>query len=157
MTTDLEKLSNEFARALEQAFSKAIRELELEPDVIVSMFDDIESSFLPKVEKHPELVIATKIRVLEQKLDALMGRGLPFERIAALQENIRALGYEDMDRESLREIIFARYCLEYARPDQAKAAMEMLCVKLNETLKTEKWKGHRESKKLAEKILRSIG
>lgn len=134
----------------------AIREPEMAPVAVVSMFDDIESKFLPEVEKYPELVTATKRRVAERKLDAVMGRDLPFEAIVALQENIRKLGYDAMDTESTREIIFARYCLEYARPDAAKEALEKLCVKLDATLKTKNWKRYRESKKIAEEILTSI-
>jgi hypothetical protein len=157
MTGNLEKLSREFARALDQTIATVIQDPEMASNVVVSMFDDIESLFLSKVEKQPHLVTEVKRGVAERKLDALCGRDFPFERIMALQENIRRLGYENMDRESTREIMFARYCLEYARPDKAKEAMEKLCIRLDATLKTQNWKRHRDSRKIAAEILSSIG
>jgi hypothetical protein len=141
------------ARALAETVARAS---ELEPTALVAALDKIEEAFLPQVSKSPKLQLETKRRVAEWKFKLLSERDMPLEVVGNLREDIRKLGYTNLETEGTIELYFAQYCIRQSRTSDAKKTLLGLCEKLGEALKDKDLLVYRHLKQVSEEILAGL-
>lgn len=123
LNSRLEILAHEITNTLSEAATAIISGSQRSPAEITKILDEVASDLSSKVHDYPHLVVETKRRVAEWKFDLLAGVDCPFKLMADVQQSIRDLGYIDLERETTREIIFARYCISAGKPDIAKSVL----------------------------------
>jgi len=153
MSGNKRELSRELARAVSDAIVATRR---MDPTDVISTFDELEASFLPKVGADPMLVLETKRRIAERKFLCLSKRRLSFDLVLPLIERVRDLGYTNLDKEVTLEIIFARFCIHQNHTDQAVDVLEKLCSKLDQAIQGDEPEIYRDAKQTAQSLLHQI-
>lgn len=147
------KNSQDLARAISLLVARAP---ELPPNQVMSSFDEIETTFLPKVASSKKDQLETKRRVAEWKFKLLSERNLPFDQVEPLYRQVRELGFTNLETEGTIEVYFAQYCARQSRTDEAKRTLEHLCAKLDKALTKRKLPEHRQLKEEAERLLSTL-
>jgi hypothetical protein len=121
--------------SVEAGFARAMAELVVDSDSwgtseLLSRLDALEARFgsaSPDLER-----LEFKRRVAEQKL-ILCGERLEIglDEIERLRSVIEDLGYSNLERRALIEIIFARHCLARRAKRRAKETLSMFLEYLN--------------------------
>jgi hypothetical protein len=156
MADNERKFSRELGKVLDQATVRIIRSPEMSPEQIISLFDEIEAKFLPKVAENPALALETKRRIAERKLTEYMGRNLPYESTMPLLEKLYDLGFSTIEMRANYEIIFAKYCQRQMQKHKAKEILLKLRHDINEALRKENLILYREVRRKIETLLRAL-
>ncbi len=143
-------IEKEFARAVDRAMLKA---LEMEPEDGILIFDNIESSFLPRVSANPETLLEFKRRIAENKFLLFCERNRPLDKVSLFYDGIRQLGFTNLERKATIEMIFARYCLRNDNPEKAETLLRDLLHEIDEILAGKNLELYRNLKKNVEMIL----
>jgi len=105
---------------------------EMSPAGVIADLDSVQTAVLSDTAISKRLQLETRRRVAERKLSVLSERSLPFDYIGALLEEVRRLGYTNLDIEGRIEVIFARYCIREGYKNEAKDVLERLLKRIPE-------------------------
>lgn len=131
MNESEQKLSRTLARSLDEIAAKS---LEVSIDELLSEYESVEQAFLPQVANNPFLVSETHRRVAEMKFYSAVDRNVAYEICRNLFSDLLALGFTNLEKKSNLYLIFARYCLQVGKEDEAMIMLREICTDLENAL-----------------------
>ncbi len=153
MKNGMEKIGEILANALDKVVAHSDG---MQLNDVISIYDNIEATFLPKVSANNEVAAELKRRVAEHKFYLFSERNRPFKEVALFYEGVHRLGFADLERKATVAIIFARYCLRNNYPERGTQILKDLCNELDEALAIDDSELYRHLRGVIEELFSEI-
>ncbi len=110
------------------AYSILIKERDLSSEDIVSMLEAIRDTFLQQVDEGGDLRLEVDRLVSGQKFKILSRRGLPFEKIDNLYQELLLLGFSNLMDEGTVGIYYAQSCIHHQQFKLARKVLDAMLL-----------------------------